>query len=461
MAGSLPKALQRIGLDVRVITPAWPGVMKKVEEAGHKTVELPQRVRVSYAWSVREAAVIHTDVDGVPVYFLRSEDYGGDMYPPVLNFQSVRPFAIFSLQALELHTTSGWEPDIYHCHDWTSAFLPCALAWHRHYRHKNAKCIITLHNVAHQGVFPPDSFLDESGLEPWAFDMERLEFHGQINLLKGAIVAADAVTTVSPRYAQEIQTYESTQELSGIIFRQRHKLHGILNGIDTDFWNPETDPLLPANYSIQKPDGKVECRNALLKEAELPASSPGPVVVCVSRLVEQKGFSLILPALQHFPSLGARFIFLGSGHAWIENALQHASDQNPAVLRFFRGYNEPLSHLLYAGGDIFLMPSVFEPCGLSQMIAMRYGTVPVVREVGGLRDTVFDVDNPEGGNGFTFLTCDTSGMMWALRRAVTRFSKTALWKKIVKRDMQENFTWDKSALLYEKLYREMASVPNK
>ena len=296
--------------------------------------------------------------------------------------------------------------------------------------------------------------MEASGLEPWSFNMEAMEFYGQINLLKGAIVSANAVTTVSPSYAREIQTYESTRELSGVIYKQRHKLSGILNGIDTGYWNPETDPHIPEKFSTQKLNGKIRAREELMRRAGFQPHSPEPLVVCVSRLVEQKGFSLVLSALDALPELGAKFIFLGSGHSWIEDALQKAGERWPDTVRFFQGYDEPLSHLLYAGGDVFLMPSVFEPCGLSQMIAMRYGTIPLVREVGGLRDTVTDVDSPKGGNGFTFQTCDTAGMLWALRRAIARFDEVKAWNEIRVRAMHEDFTWNRSALLYKALYEK-------
>ncbi|RRD64834.1 glycogen synthase [Fretibacterium sp. OH1220_COT-178] len=454
VAGSLPKALRRAGVDVRVVTPAWPGVLDRVFASGLKTTVLPERVCAAHDWRIRDAEVVKTEVEDVPVYFLRSEDYMGDMYPWHLDSRTASPFAIFCMQALELHRILKWKPDLYHCHDWTSAFLPCALAWHRHYRHVGGRSIITLHNVAHQGILEREPFMEASGLEPWSFNMEAMEFYGQVNLLKGAIVAANAVTTVSPRYAQEIQTYESTQELSGVIYKQRHKLSGILNGIDTDYWNPDTDRHLPERFSAKNLKGKARAREELLNRAGFAPQSQEPVVVCVSRLVEQKGFTLILSALETLPTLGAKFVFLGSGHGWIENALRQANERHPDIFRFFQGYDEPLSHLLYAGGDIFLMPSVFEPCGLSQMIAMRYGTIPVVREVGGLKDTVTDVDSPEGGNGFTFQTCDTVGMLWALQRATARFRDAEDWDRIRVRAMQEDFTWSKSALLYKALYRK-------
>ena len=314
---------------------------------------------------------------------------------------------------------------------------------------------MTLHNVAYQGVFEPYPFIDASGLEPWSFSPSTLEFYGQVNLLKGSIVAATAVTTVSPTYASEIQTYESTRELSGVIYQQRHKLRGIVNGIDTNYWNPAEDPMIPRNYSIKDMRGKATARAELLKKAGFDAQTNDPIIVCVSRLVEQKGINLVLEAIETLPTLGAKFVFLGSGHDWIENGLTWAAQSHPDCVKFFKGYDEPLSHLLYAGGDMFLMPSVFEPCGLSQMISMRYGTVPVVREVGGLRDTVTDVDNPGGGDGFTFLTCDTAGMLWALRRAIDRYHDSASWQEIISRAMRQDFTWNKSALLYKELYDEL------
>ncbi|MDR1733020.1 MAG: glycogen synthase [Synergistaceae bacterium] len=456
--GSLPKALAQCGVDVRVVTPAWPGVLQKIRDRGCTVVTLPLRVTAACAWRTVEAAIHCVDVDGIPTYFLESDYYGGDMYPWTLDAESVRPFVVFCTQALELGRVIDWEPDVFHCHDWPTAYLPCALKWHRHYRGQYRKegrpaTVLTLHNVAHQGIFSPGPFFEESGLDPSCFNMKELEFYGVINLLKGGIVSSTAVTTVSPRYAWEIQTWESTQVLSGVIYEQRHKLRGILNGIDVDYWNPETDPLLPECYSLASPTGKHACRKELLKNTDFSLDWEGPLVVCVSRLVEQKGFDIILPALRHIATLGAKFIFLGSGHSWIESALREAVTSHRDSLCFFSGYNEPLAHLLYAGGDIYLMPSLFEPCGLSQMIAMRYGTVPVVREVGGLIDTVTDVDAEGGGNGFTFLTYDTQGMLWSLRRAVERFRNTKAWKKIQTRGMKEDFSWKKSALLYRGLYQ--------
>ncbi len=458
VAGSLPKALTQAGVDVRVVTPAWPGVLDKVAAMGLKTTKVSRHVYAAYNWEIKSADIIKIELDGVPIYFLKAEDYDGDMYPPQLNFWTASPFAVFCLQALELHKSINWTPDIYHCHDWTSAFLPCALAWHRHYRQSGRKSIMTLHNVAYQGVLEPSPFIEASGLEPWSFNSSTMEFYSQVNLLKGGIVGATAVTTVSPTYASEIQTYESTRELSGVIYQQRHKLRGILNGIDTDYWNPANDAMLSKTFTLDDMRGKEQIRKELLNKAGFDPETPDPVVVCVSRLVDQKGFGLIIDAIETMPGMGAKFIFLGSGHEWIENALTKAANEHPDCIKFFKGYDEPLSHLLYAGGNIFLMPSEFEPCGLSQMISMRYGTIPVVREVGGLKDTVIDVDNPDGGNGFTFLTYDKDGMLWALRRAIERFSNKDAWHNIIARAMNEDFTWNRSAELYKELYLEMLNA---
>ncbi|MDR1740667.1 MAG: glycogen synthase [Synergistaceae bacterium] len=455
VAASLPKALLKCGVDVRVVTPAWPGVMDKVRDAGYKVFTFPQKVTASYAWRVVEATVNQVDVDGVPTYFLEAPEYGGDVYPWDVNAWTVRPYAIFCMHALDLRRAVDWEPEIYHCHDWTSAFLSCALAWHKSYGQLSAKSVMTLHNVAHQGMFPRGVFLEESGLDASCFNMWQLEFYGQVNLLKGAIIASTALTTVSPRYAWEIQTYESTQALAPVIYANRGKLHGILNGIDYDYWNPAADPMLPECYSVSSLDRRAASRAKLIENTPFDPSYDGPIVVCVSRLVEQKGFDIILPALKQLDSLGAKFIFLGSGHRWIEDRLRQAASEHRDSLCFFPGYNEPLSHLMYAGGDIYLMPSLFEPCGLSQMIAMRYGAVPVVREVGGLIDTVRDADCDGGGNGFTFITYDTQGMLWSLRRAIERYANKKAWNKIRLRGMQEDFSWNRSAKLYRDLYRSI------
>jgi len=453
--GSLPKALLKQGIDVRVVTPAWPGVMQTVKDAGYKVDTYQHKVTASYAWTVADAVVHRINADGVTVYFLESDYYAGEMYPWTLNTWTVRPFIVFCMQAIDLKKVTGWSPDVFHCHDWPSAALPCMLAWHRQYSEFHHKSVITLHNVAHQGMFPPGTFFDESGIDESCFNVEGMEFYNQVNLLKGAVMSASAVTTVSPRYAWEIQTYESTQEFSGVLYSQRQKLHGILNGLDVDYWNPSTDPLLPECYSAKSMDGKAACRSELIKNTSFDPAYTGPIVVCVSRLVEQKGFDIILPALKQIGELDAKFIFLGSGHRWIEDALRDAAAANKESLCFFPGYNEPLAHLLYAGGDIYLMPSLFEPCGLSQLIAMRYGTVPVVREVGGLSDTVFDAEAEGGGNGFTFLTYDAQGMLWSLRRAIERFSNAKAWSEIRSRGMNEDFSWVKSAALYEKLYKNI------
>lgn len=456
VAGSLPKALCQADVDVRVVTPAWPGVLERVAASGLKTSTMKSNVYAAYDWRIHSASVIKVDVKGVTTYFLKAEDYSGDMYPSQLNFWTASPFAVFCMQALELKNAIDWEPDIYHCHDWTSAFLPCALAWHRHYRQVGGRSVMTLHNVAYQGIFEPSPFLEASGLEPWSFSPSTMEFYGQVNLLKGGIVAANAVTTVSPTYASEIQTYESTRELSGILYQQRSKLRGILNGLDTKFWNAEKDKQIPARFTTKDFKGKAVCRKELLQRAGFDTETQEPIIVCVSRLAEQKGFDLVMNGIGEILKMGAKLMVLGSGQDWIENGLTAAAEANPESIKFFKGYDEPLSHLLYAGGDMFLMPSVFEPCGLSQMISMRYGTVPVVREVGGLRDTVFDVDSPNGGNGFTFKTCDTEGMLWALRRAVERYrTNPTQWHELMVEGMSEDFTWDKSAILYKDMYEEM------
>ena len=343
VAGSLPKALRQAGVDVRVVTPAWPGVLERVAALGIKTTTVKTKVYAAYDWRIHSANIIKATVDGVVIYFLNAEDYSGSQYPSQLNFWSASPFAVFCMQALELKNAIDWEPDIYHCHDWTSAFLPCALAWHRHYRQTGGKSIMTLHNVAYQGIFEPSPFLEASGLEPWSFNASTMEFYGQVNLLKGGIVAATAVTTVSPTYANEIQTYESTRELSGILYQQRSKLRGIINGLDVKFWDPNGDKAIPAKFSAKDLRGKAACKKALLERAGFDPNSDAPVIVCVSRLVEQKGFDMVFNGAAQIAETGAKLLILGSGNDWIENGIIQASEAYPQSIKLFKGYDEPLS----------------------------------------------------------------------------------------------------------------------
>ncbi|MCL2146991.1 MAG: glycogen synthase [Synergistaceae bacterium] len=460
VVGSLPAAICKAGADARVLTPAYGsekgkgGVLDKVREK-HRLRKIPLPVVVALGGTPVYCSIYEAHIDGVCTWFVECPDYFKEtIYPLYVDSDTIRPFTVLNFAALEIYRAVKWVPDVYHCHDWPTAILPIALKWHSYYSqlYKDAKSVFTIHNLAHQGIFSSDDFMPQTGIDRSCFVTDVLEYYNSINLLKGAIVTSGNITTVSPTYAAEIQTPEGGAGLDGVLRLHSAKLSGILNGLDTDYWQPETDVNISSPYSVDDLSGKRINRAELLKLCSWEEDNK-PLVVCVSRLVEQKGLDLILPAMPRLVKSGARYVFLGSGAASIEEGLFNAMQTHSNEIKYFNGYDEKLSHLIYAGGDIFLMPSLFEPCGLSQMISMRYGTVPVARAVGGLADTVIDFDSEKSGNGFLFYDYTQNSMLLAIERAIRLYSDDAKWVKLVQRGMKTDFTWDKSALSYLEIYR--------
>ena len=460
VVGSLPAAVCKAGADVRVLTPAYGsangkgGVLDKVRKK-HKVRKLPLPVVVALGNVPVYCAVYETNIDGVRIWFLECPDFLPEtVYPHYINPATIRPFVILCLAALELYRAVKWVPDVFHCHDWPTALLPIVLKWHSYYSglHKNSKSVFTIHNLAHQGIFYPEDFFSLTGIDMNCFNPDGIEFYNSINLLKGAIVASGKITTVSPTYATEIKTPEGGAGLDGVLRKHSAKLFGILNGIDTDYWQPETDENIASAYSVSDLSGKKVNRAELIDKCSWKDDGK-PLIVCVSRLTEQKGFDLILPAIPRLIKSGARYIFLGTGSSYIEEGLYKAQQAHPNEIKFFKGYDEKLSHLIYSGGDMFLMPSLFEPCGLSQMISMRYGTIPIARAVGGLADTVINVSSNGYGNGFLFYDYTQDSMLFAIARAIELFSDDTNWVELMKRGMQADFSWDRSAAYYLNIYR--------
>lgn len=455
VAGSLPAALRELGVDARVLTPSWPGVAGRLRELGTALKTGPVSVCVPLQWRAWCGSVSGTEIGGVPIYLLEHPklfDNEG-IYPGELDAGSVLPFAFLSLAALEPAFPDGWKPDIIHLHDWASCLAPAALRWHRYYGllPEKPSTVLTMHNIAHQGSLPL-SVLDEWGMAPPAFAMDAMEFYGGVNLLKGGIAAADAVTTVSPNYAKEILTPEFGEGLDGVLEYRRNRLSGILNGLDTGYWDPRTDPLIPASFGPGAMKGKGVCREALLAECGWESGGGGPLMVSVGRLVKQKGMDILQGALASMLSGGARLVVIGTGEAALEKAFMEAARKRPKEVFFRQAFDERFAHLAYAGGDIFLMPSLFEPCGLSQMISMRYGTIPVVREVGGLVDTVTDVDAYPHGTGFMFEEFSAGALASAVGRALAHYGSPHRWAILRKRCMEKDFSWDRSAREYMSLY---------
>jgi starch synthase len=452
---ALPKSLCRRSVDARVLLPAYPGVMDRVRECGYDCSPLPERVHIALDWRVYSARVYSAIVDGVPVYLLEQPELftNPNVYPQSLSQVSVMPFAFLSMAALEIPGRTGWKPDIFHVHDWSASMLPLALRWHKYYRALRSEydVVFTIHNLAHQGIVDP-SILRAWGMTRDAFSIDGVEFYGQANLLKGGVIASDAITAVSPHYSWDIQTPEGGFGLHGVFSNMKSKLTGILNGLDYDVWSPKTDPLLPAHYSVGDMAGKAVCRKKLAEMCHWEDDGK-PIVAFVGRLVQQKGIDILFTMLDWLMVDNCRAVVIGSGMAQYEDWAQQFGRSYPDYFWCFTGFNEEMAHLAYAGSDITVMPSLFEPCGLSQLIGMSYGSVPVVRGTGGLADTVIDFDGSPDGTGFVFTDYSTDELLRAMYRAIGTYNDKPRWNELVKNAMSSDFSWDASTSSYIDLYR--------
>ncbi|HPJ47625.1 MAG TPA: glycogen synthase [Synergistales bacterium] len=458
VAGSLPGALQRLGVDARVFTPSWPGVAERLRDLGARAISGPDRICVPFGGRKVCSDFSVVDLAGTSLCLLEDDELFSNpsIYPEKLDPLSAMPFAFLSLAAVEYSLSNEWKPQILHLHDWPSSLVPAALKWHRVYgvAREGPRTVLTIHNIAHQGILPL-SALDEWGFGPEALTLDGVEFYGSANLLKGGITASDAVVTVSPNYAREILSPEFGEGLEGVLEYRKSKITGILNGIDTASWDPWRDKAIPANFRTGDMKGKQTCRAVLLSECGWVGFS-GPLIVSVGRLVRQKGLELLLHALDEILSMGARLVLIGTGERELEERFSREAIRRQDGLHFRRAFDEGFARLAYAGGDIFIMPSLFEPCGLSQMISMRYGTVPVARGVGGLVDTVSDADAGPRGTGFLFDDFTPEALMCAVKRALTHFSEPRSWSQLRKRCMEKDFSWDLSARSYMTLYSSLS-----
>ena len=448
--GSLPKALRELGVDARVILPLYSSIDR--ERFGLKYKAYPF---VDLGWRHSYCGIFETEVDGVPCYFVDNEQY--------FNRDSIygqaddgERFAFFSKAALEILPALDFKPDVVNVNDWHTAlsviYLDVLKSSEAEF-YKDMKSVLSIHNIEFQGRFNPYEMGNLFGLENKYFDA--LIYNGDVNLLKGAIQLADRVNTVSETYAREILDPYFSYGLDKILTVEQGKLRGILNGIDVDKFNPKTDPMIPVNYDLKTFEDKVQNKLAFQKEMDLEVNADIPLIGMVTRLTHQKGIDLILQASEEILKTGAQLVILGTGDAHYESALRSLEHYRHDRVRSILLFSNEMSAKIYAASDLFLMPSKTEPCGLSQLISMRYGTVPVVHRVGGLRDTVIPFTGVEG-NGFTFESFQAGDMMDAIYRAVTCFYQSPdEWNQIIKNNLQKDVSWEQSAKKYLDLYHEV------
>lgn len=458
VSGSLPNALQRLGVDIRILIPGYPAVLNQLADL--KSIgTLHHLPHIDHA-ELLLGIIKETKVKVIVIKSAALYERNGGPYadPNGLEWQDnpVR-FGVLSkvasILASEHSPITDWHPNIVHCNDWQTGLAP---AYMKLTEHSRAKSIISLHNMAFQGSYAPH-WVVSLGLPSAGFSIEGFEYHGQLSFLKAGIFYADAITTVSPRYAVEIQTAAFGFGLEGLLSQRSDEIKGILNGIETEEWNPEHDKYLIKNYSSQNLAGKQEVKAALQQSLGLNVDAAAPLLGVVSRLTHQKGLDMLVPHLQTLIDQGCQFALLGGGEMGLEALFQNIAIQNPGRVSVTIGYNEPLSHQIMAGCDMFIMPSRFEPCGLNQLYGLAYGTPPIVNATGGLADSVIDSNNAhianKTANGFVMVEASADGLMACIRRAVEMYRNNKdTWLQIQKTGMSQNLSWDKSAQEYLAVY---------
>ena len=459
VAGGLPPALAALGLDIRLVMPLYGHIDREIHNLSYSGLELA----VPVAGEMKPCRVWQGQVDGCPVYLLGNEQYFsrpglyGDVYGDFGD--NLERFVFLCRGAVELARALDWPAQVVHAHDWQAALLPAYLATRPFDLGplESAAGIITIHNLAFQGIYPRHDFY-LTGLPPYMDNVEGAEYWGNISLLKAGLMTAKAITTVSPTYAHEIQTPELGMGMEGVLRRRSQDLYGIINGVDYSQWSPETDPLLPASYSAVDLGGKAQCRRALLEAFGLDATQPGGLLMgFIGRLTPQKGVSLIAEAGEALLEQGAKLALLGTGDADLEAALSRLAARHPGRVGLKLTFSEHLAHLLQGGSDLMLMPSFFEPCGLNQMYALRYGTPPLVHATGGLKDTVTPFGQAGGrGTGFVFNRFDQEAFVEKTKEAGRVFAQPEAWRRLMLNGMAQDFSWTASARRYLELYRATA-----
>ena len=456
VVGSLPKYLDKNEFDVRVIIPKYLAIDSKWVEK----MSFVDSFYMNLAWRNQYVGILTMEYEGIKYYFLDNEYYFSGSTPYGNIYEDIEKFAFFSKAALSCLPVIGFRPDIIHCHDWQTGLVPVYLkdTFAQNEFFRGIRTMFTIHNLKFQGIWDMKTVKDITGLSPYYFTPDKLEAYGDANYLKGGLVYSDLITTVSETYAQEIKMPFYGEGLDGLLNARSNSLHGIVNGIDYDEYNPETDKYIVQNYNAETfRHEKVKNKHALQEELGLAQDDGKFMVGMVSRLTDQKGLDLVDYVIEELCAPDMQLVVLGTGEQKYENLFRHYEWKYKDRVSANIYYNNQRAHRIYASCDAFLMPSLFEPCGLSQLMSLRYGTLPIVRETGGLKDTVQPYNEYEStGTGFSFANYNAHEMLDTVRYAkYVYYSKRREWNKMVDRAMAEDFSWTKSAKKYADLYRSL------
>lgn len=464
VSGSLPAAIRDLGMDIRILLPGYPAVLAKLQDK-HLIMQIHQLPEVG-SINLLAGKMPDTGVDVMAIESAQlfdrpggpyTDGHGNDWNDNALRFGILSK--VGALLSSEDSPLRDWIPDVVHCNDWQSGLTPAFL---HHSSTHHATSIISIHNLAFQGNFSPD-WVQRLGLPAHSYQMNGVEYYGQMSFLKAGIYYADSITTVSPTYAQEIQTEQYGFGMQGLLAARDQEIRGILNGIEIQEWNPATDPYLAKTYNLEHLADKKIVKKALQVQLGLEAAPHKPLLGVVSRLTHQKGLDIFLEIAEKLLAKHCQIAVLGSGETHMENGFKELAKRHPRQVSVSIGYKEPLSHQIMAGADIFIMPSRFEPCGLNQMYGLRYGTPPIVTHTGGLADSVRDSNSSTMKNntatGFVMESAEAPQLLSAVERALVYYHDPRAWRKIQRNGMRRDVSWANSAKLYLDLYKALAKRP--
>lgn len=453
VVGSLPKCFDKKYFDVRVMIPKY----LCIKEVLRNEMTYIDHFYMDYLGQSRYVGILQYVYEGITFYFIDNESYFWGEKPYGDWYYDLEKFSFFSQAALSALPVIGWKPDIVHCHDWQTGLIPVYLK--DRFRggefFRDMKTVMTIHNLKFQGVWDIRHFVYNTNLPDYMFTPDKLEFKSDANMLKGGLVYADYITTVSETYAEEIKTPYYGEQLDGLLCARSRSLRGILNGIDYEVYNPQTDKKIDVHYSVKDAvEKKKQAKLALQKELGLPEDENKFMIAIISRLTDQKGLDLVDWIADRITDEFTQFVIIGTGEARYENMFRYYQNKYPDRVSANIFYSDPLAHKLYAAADAMLVPSRFEPCGLTQLISLRYGTVPIVRETGGLKDTVVPYNEYEKtGTGFTFAHYNADDLLYTINYAKKiYFDHREDWDDIVRRGMEQDFSWSSSALQYQGMY---------